>query len=70
MEHQIANCMPKKEVVWPVIQKGDRNAESNAISRCPDVWGHPMSMPKLSMLSTATTEEENPDHSEWDTDVK
>ena len=28
-----------------------------------------MSMSKLSMLSTATTEEENPDHGEWDTDV-
>ena len=28
-----------------------------------------MSMSKLSMLSTAATGEENPDHSEWDTDV-
>ena len=31
--------------------------------------GHPMSMSNLSKLSTATTEEENPDHGEWDTDV-
>ena len=28
-----------------------------------------MSMSKLSMLSTATTEEENPDHGEWDIDI-
>ena len=28
-----------------------------------------MCMFKLSMLSTATTEEKNPDHGEWDTDV-
>ena len=27
-----------------------------------------MSMSKLSMLSTAITEEESPDHGEWDTD--
>ena len=28
-----------------------------------------MSMSKLPMLSTATTEEENPDHGECDTDI-
>ena len=52
-----------------VIQKGDGNAESDVNSRHPDVQGHPMSVSKLSMLFTATTEEENPDHGEWDTDV-
>ena len=29
-----------------------------------------MSMSKLFVLSTAVTEEENPDHGEWDTDVR
>ena len=28
-----------------------------------------MSVSKLSILSTATNEEENPDHGEWDTGV-
>ena len=28
-----------------------------------------MSVSKLSMLTTAPTEEENPDYGEWDTDV-
>ena len=58
----------------PIVQpsghpKGDRNAEIDANSGSLDVLGHPMSMVKLPMLSTARPEEENPDHGKWDTYV-
>ena len=53
----------------PVIHKGDRKAESDTNSECPDIWSHPMIVSDLFKLFPVVIEEENPDHGEWDTDV-
>ena len=71
IEHQIANCISRKKscdqssncpTIWS-SKKVDANSGSL------NVLGHPMSMVKLPMLSTARPEEENPDHGKWDTYV-
>ena len=56
----------------PTIQSSIKVTEMQRVMPtvdAPDVRGHPMSMSKLSMLSTAITEEENLDHVKLDTDV-
>ena len=74
MEHQIVYQRTKSHdqssnhpTVW-LSKKGNRNVKSDANSGCPDVQGHLMSMSKMFELSTSITEEESPDHGEWDTD--